>query len=194
MLKYDSYVDTVTAALRGLEVTDAGGLSVESETAMAEWCRVTAATKQNNGTIYLIGNGASATMASHMAADVSKNGEVRCLAFNDAALLTAVSNDIAYEDCFALPLRRFAGKGDVLITVSSSGNSPNILKAIETAAEMDLYVITVSGMRPDNRCRRMGTLNFYVPGNTYGVVESSHQLLLHYWLDRYMDGCKQTRF
>ena len=73
--------------------------------------------------MFFVGNGASAMMASHMAADASKNGGFRAMAFNDQALMTAVSNDICYEQSFAMPLKRFANPGDMLVTISSSGNS-----------------------------------------------------------------------
>ena len=85
--------------------------------------------------MFLIGNGGSAGIASHMAADACKNGGLRALAFNDAALLTATANDLAFDEVFSLPLERHARKGDLLVTVSSSGNSPNIVKGLECADE-----------------------------------------------------------
>ena len=108
-------------------------------------------------------------MASHMAADASKNGGFRALAFNDQALMTAVSNDICYEQSFAMPLKRFANCGDVLVTISSSGNSPNVIAAIEAARELKLQVVTLSGMKQNNQSRKIGDLNFYVPAETYGL-------------------------
>lgn len=126
-------------------------------------------------------------MASHMAADASKNGNFRSLAFNDPALLTAVSNDIAYEECFAVPLKRFANPSDGLVSISSSGNSKNVIRAIETARELKMQVITLSGMSPDNKSRKMGDINFYIPADTYGIVEVTHQALLHCWLDLFME-------
>ena len=99
---------------------------------------------------------------------------------------SGVSKDLSYEDCFAVPLSRFADAGDILVTISSSGNSPNIIRAIDKAHALALTVITVSGMQPDNRSRALGELNFYVPAKTYGLVEAAHQVLLHCWLDRFM--------
>ena len=133
--------------------------------------------QENENTMYLIGNGASATMASHMAADFSKNCECRSMAFNDIALMTAISNDISYEQCFATPLFRFAKKDDLLVTISSSGNSSNIINAIKTARELDLGVVTLSGLSSDNISRKLGDLNFYLPAQTYGLVESCHTSL-----------------
>ena len=189
-MSFKDYLMSVASALEKTEVTDRKGNELDIEEGISRWCNITGKLKQSNATMYFVGNGASAMMASHMAADASKNGEFRSLAFNDAALMTAVSNDIAFEECFAMPLKRFADSQDVLITISSSGNSPNVIRAIEAASELGLKVITISGMSPDNRSRKMGDINFYVPGDTYGIVESSHQILLHCWLDRFMEETK----
>ncbi|MBN1932354.1 MAG: SIS domain-containing protein [Desulfobacterales bacterium] len=188
MTAYKQYVKAVTEALKQIKVTDGKGKTLTPDEGLNSWCELTRTVKQNNATMFFTGNGASAMMAGHMAADAGKNGGFRSQAFNDAALMTAISNDISYEESFALPLCRFADPGDVLVTISSSGNSPNIIRAIEKASELGLTVITISGMRPDNRSRGMGNLNFYVPADTYGIVETSHQVLLHGWLDRFMEA------
>ena len=137
--------------------------------------------------MYFAGNGGSAMIASHMAADASKNGGLRGVAFNDAALLTAVSNDITFEDVFALPLARLGRRGDLLMTISSSGNSPNIVRALETARRIGMHLVTLSGKQPQNRSRALGDLNFYVPADRYGWVECAHQLIIHYWFDQYLN-------
>ena len=187
MPTYGEYVDAVSRALTHMEVTDSRGEPMSPDEGLGAWCNLTRTVKQDNATMFFTGNGASAMMAGHMAADASKNGGFRSQAFNDAALMTAISNDISYDESFALPLGRFADPGDVLVTISSSGNSPNIIRAIETASEMGLAVVTLSGMGPDNRSRGMGNLNFYIPADTYGVVEASHQVVLHGWLDRFIE-------
>ena len=135
----------------------------------------------------LIGNGASAAMASHFAADACKNGGLRAQTFGDASLLTATGNDLAFDQLFALPLQRLARAGDLLVTISTSGSSPNILKALECARTMDLRIVTLSGRRPENPSRTQGDLNFYVPNDRYGWVESAHYVVLHYWLDQYLN-------
>jgi D-sedoheptulose 7-phosphate isomerase len=112
------------------------------------------------------------------------------MSFSDSAILTALGNDIGYDEVFATPLRWYGKAGDQLVTISSSGNSPNILRAIETARELGLSVVTLSGLRPDNKSRKLGDLNFYVPAKTYGIAESIHQVLLHLCIDRFM-GIKE---
>ena len=187
MTDFNKYLNALRVALGKTEVTDQENISIDIETGFLRWLEITSEIQKDNQTLYFVGNGASAMMASHMAADASKNGNLRSLAFNDVALMTAVSNDIAYEECFAVPLKRFANPSDGLVTISSSGNSKNVIRAIETAKELKMKVITLSGMSPDNKSRKMGDLNFYIPADTYGIVEVNHQALLHCWLDRFME-------
>ena len=188
---YMSYLEDLHNALNHMIVTDREARELTQEHGLTEWCRMCHEAKLAERTMYFVGNGASATMASHMAADFSKNCECRAMAFNDIAMITAVSNDIHYDDCFAVPLARFASHGDILITLSSSGNSPNVIKAIDCARCIKMKVVTVSGMNPDNRSRNMGDLNFWISAVTYGLVEASHQALLHCWLDTFLDLYKE---
>ena len=184
---YGTYIQSVYDAMSEMVVSLRNKDRIDADEGVLRWCQLTAKLKAAGNTMYMVGNGASAMMASHMAADASKNGEFRCSAFNDPALLTAVSNDISYEQSFAMPLGRFARPKDVLVTISSSGNSPNIIAAIKAASDLDLTVVTLSGMGADNRSRQLGDLNFYIPAETYGLVEVSHQILLHCWLDQFME-------
>jgi len=140
--------------------------------------------RTRRGRLFLAGNGASASMASHFATDLAKNAGIRTQVFTDLSLLTALGNDIAYEAVFAEPLRWYAEAGDILVAISSSGNSPNIVQAVLAAKELGLTVVTLSGMRPDNRIRGLGELNLYLPAPTYGLAESCHAFLLHCWMDQ----------
>ena len=180
-------MSAASAGLHDLTVTTAGGRALAAAEGFARWVRLTHEGQTRGQHLYLAGNGASAMMASHFAADACKNGGLSAMAFNDAALLTATANDVAFEEVFALPLRRLARAGDLLITISSSGNSPNILRALETAKSMSIQIVTLTGMCADNRARGLGDLNFYVPARRYGWVECAHQLVLHYWLDQYLN-------
>jgi D-sedoheptulose 7-phosphate isomerase len=184
---WPGYLSAAAAGLRDLTVTAAGGRALATAEGFARWVRITHDGQTHGHHLYLAGNGASAMMASHFAADACKNGGLSAMAFNDAALLTATANDVAFEEVFALPLRRLARAGDLLITISSSGNSPNILRALETAKSMSIQIVTLTGMCADNRARAFGDLNFYVPARRYGWVECAHQLVLHYWLDQYLN-------
>lgn len=136
--------------------------------------------------LFLVGNGASASMASHFAIDMMKNIGICTETFNEPSLLTALSNDYCYEDVFAKPLGWKMKKGDMLVAISSSGNSPNIVRAVETAKRCCCRVVTLSAMGTDNAIRKLGDLNLYVPAPTYGLAESAHAVILHYWVDSLM--------
>ena len=133
--------------------------------------------------IIFIGNGASASIASHMATDYWKNGGMRAVTFNDVALLTCLSNDCGYENVFSKSIGMFADEGDVLFAISSSGQSSNILNGARTAREKGVHVVTFSGFNADNPLRCMGDFNFYVPDGTYGAVEILHLSICHCILD-----------
>ena len=187
MESWDAYVAAVSAGLTGLLITDQSGQDLGAAGGFARWVELTDDVQRRGQNIFLVGNGASAAMASHFAADACKNGGLRAQAFNDGPLLTCAANDLSFEDVFALPLSRFARAGDMLITISSSGGSPNIVKALECARGLQLKIVTVSGRRTDNPSRHCGDVNVYLPSDRYGWVESGHHVVLHYWLDQYLD-------
>jgi D-sedoheptulose 7-phosphate isomerase len=187
MESWTDYMSAMLQACAGLCVTGLDGQPISMADGFARWIELTRAIHDRSDSLYFIGNGASAAMASHMAADATKNGQLRAFTFNDPSLLTATGNDVSFENVFALPLSRLARPGDMLVTISSSGNSPNIVAALETARARGLTIITLSGKGSDNRCRSLGHLNFYIPAGRYGWVESSHQVVLHYWLDNYLN-------
>jgi D-sedoheptulose 7-phosphate isomerase len=187
METWRAYVEALDAGLDKLAATASGGAGLPVAEAFNRWIDMTQAVHASGGSVYLIGNGGSAMMAGHFAADACKNARLRALAFNDAALLTAAGNDLAFSEIFAVPLSQLARAGDLLITISSSGNSPNIIRALEVARAAGLKIVTLSGKAPDNRSRTMGDLNFYVPADRYGWVESAHHVVLHYWLDQYLN-------
>lgn len=187
---YDTFLDAQDRALRSLIVTDLSGEQIESNESLSIFCQWTREIHEQGRKQYLVGNGASAAFANHMALDWTKNGGVPTHAFANSALLTAMGNDLGFEEAFSAPLSWYAGSGDRLVTISSSGNSPNIIKTIEVARAKGMSVVTFSGLKPDNASRKLGDLNFYIPAKTYGIVECAHQVLLHVWLDMYM-GVKE---
>lgn len=187
MERWDDYIDRVAGALRAMAVTDRHGAELPQAEAFARWVAMTRAADERGRSLYFIGNGGSAGMASHMATDACKNGRLRALALNDPTWITAAANDLAYDQVFALGLERLAAAGDLLVAVSSSGNSPNIVKGLEVARVKGLDTVTLSAMRPDNRARSLGDLNFYVPVGRYGWAETAHQAILHHWFDQYLN-------
>lgn len=133
--------------------------------------------------VVLVGNGGSAAIASHQAIDLWKNGGIRATAFNDASLLTCVANDLGYENVFSKPVEMFCDRGDLVIAISSSGKSPNILNAVRAARDAGCGVITLSGFDADNPLCTLGDLNFHVASHRYGTVEVAHLLLVHAVVD-----------
>lgn len=149
-----------------------------------ELCRNAKRTKQR---FFFIGNGGSAAIASHMAADWLKNGGVAAMCFNDPALMSCIANDLGYEEVFTKPLSLHGQLDDVLFAISSSGQSRSITKAVELAGALGMKTITLSGFKPDNRLRGLGDINFYVDSTKYGEVEIAHHTICHGILDRVMD-------
>ena len=182
-MNWQTHLTHFRALLERLEVTDAAGRPIELDAAFEQLARCSRELRDRGNTIYCIGNGASASMASHFAADMAKNGRLHTEVFTDLALLSAVSNDMGFEHVYSEPLRRRARPGDLLLAISSSGASPNILRRVDVARNAGLTVVTLSAMKPDNPLRRTGGCNFYFPADEYGDAESLHAVLLHYWID-----------
>ena len=84
---------------------------------------------------------------------------------------------------YAKPLQWYASKGDMLVAISSSGNSANIVEACVKARLLDMNIVTLSAMGPDNRIRKLGDINFFINASTYGCAESGHAVILHHWMD-----------
>ncbi len=137
--------------------------------------------------VFFIGNGGSAAIASHMTADFMKNGGMRTCSLYDNAVTTCMGNDYGYEYVFSRPLKFLANPGDLLVAISSSGNSKNIIHAIRAAKEKHAFVITFTGFKPDNQVRQLGNISVYVPSERYGIVESIHNLILQQVVDTIME-------
>jgi D-sedoheptulose 7-phosphate isomerase len=141
-------------------------------------------TRTKTGVVHLIGNGGSASVVAHAQNDLVKACGLRAMVYQDVPLLTAFANDNGYSHGYSDALSIWLDERDVLIAVSSSGASPNILKAATVAKEIGAVVVTCSGFKADNPLRAVGHLNFYVPSSTYGQVELTHAALLHCLTDR----------
>mgnify|MGYP002513125141 CR=1 FL=1 len=137
--------------------------------------------------VFFIGNGGSAAIASHMTADFMKNGGMNTYSLYDNSVTTCMGNDYGYEYIFSRPMEFLVKERDLLVAISSSGNSKNILYAIEAAKKKHAKVITFTGFQPDNRARQMGDVNVYVPCEKYGIVESIHNLILQQIVDTIME-------
>ena len=142
----------------------------------------------NKNKIYFFGNGASAAFANHMALDFSKNGKILSRSLSDSAMLTALSNDYSYEKAMLEYLKiEGVSKEDLVITISSSGNSPNILNVLCHCKENNIKTLALSGLNIDNNSISLADYSIYVPMKTYGMVECIHQIFLHLILDEFME-------
>ena len=185
MEKYDNYSEFKNA-IEHIEASDNSGSVLKFNNGIDCAVKMLSEIQNKKNRIYLVGNGGSAAIASHTAIDLLKNGNIPATAFNDASLLTCISNDIGFEDVFAKPIEMLAREGDLVICISSSGRSANIIKAAKTARAKGCAVLTLSGFEPDNPLRTLGNINFFVPSFSYGFLEIIHQYILHCILDAKM--------
>jgi D-sedoheptulose 7-phosphate isomerase len=139
--------------------------------------------KNSGKKIIVVGNGGSAAMASHVAVDLTKAAGCRAITFNEADLLTCFANDYGYENWVERALNFYADKGDIVILISSSGTSKNIVNGANWAKENGLSVITLSGFSHENPLRKIGDINLWVDSKGYNIVEMAH----HIWLVAIVD-------
>jgi len=133
--------------------------------------------------IFFIGNGGSNSICSHMMEDFAKMGRFPTFSFSDSSLITCYANDYGYEKAMEEWLKIHFTEGDLLVAISSSGESKNILNAVSYANSLNKNVITLSGFKDGNTLSKAGSLNFHLPVSNYGIVECFHQVILHLMLD-----------
>ncbi len=143
--------------------------------------------------IFVFGNGGSAATANHFACDIVKGASYgrdkrfRIMALSEqVATMTAYSNDVGYESVFVEPLKNFARPGDIAMAISGSGNSENVIRAIEYANSIGCYTVGLSGMS-GGRLRPSVDLSVHVPANHMGRVEDAHFFVCHMVCYHFMD-------
>lgn len=149
--------------------------------------------RKEGNVVFFIGNGGSAGIAIHMTADFLKNAQMRTVSMHNPATLTCLGNDFGMEFIFSKQLELLARPGDLMVAISSSGNSPNILRGIEMAKRNGAWVITLTGFRENNKARQLGDYNIYVPSMEYGIVESVHNIILQQTVDILMEENKEEQ-
>jgi D-sedoheptulose 7-phosphate isomerase len=164
-------------------VTAASGAPLDMAEAVNQVMAQARAAHAAGNKIIFVGNGGSSAIASHMATDYSKNGDVRAMALNDSSMLTCLGNDLGYDRVFAKQIELYARADDLVIAISSSGRSANILNAVKAARAAGCAVVTLSGFTADNPLRHLGDINFYVASDRYGFVEIGHLTICHAILD-----------
>ena len=132
-----------------------------------------------NKKVIIFGNGGSAAIASHFSVDLTKNAKLRCLNFHDAALITCFANDYGFEHWIEKAIDFYGEEGDMLIVISSSGRSQNMLNAVNSARSANFSsVVTCSGFSEDNPLNKLGDVNLWVDSKAYNYVENTHQIWL----------------
>jgi D-sedoheptulose 7-phosphate isomerase len=178
-----SYLGELTRLFGTLEVRNAAGGIFSIEDGARAALDLIQSTKANRRKAMVIGNGGSAAISSHLQNDLCKSVGMHALVFTEQPLLTALANDDGYQTAYPSLVKLWAAPGDLLIVISSSGRSENILRSARSAREAGCRIITLSGFAADNPLRQMGDVNFYVPSPDYGPVEVVHAALAQYLAD-----------
>ena len=133
--------------------------------------------KQNKG-IFIIGNGGSASIASHVSVDFAKVARIRSSTFNNANLITCFANDYKYENWVTEAIKAYCDRKDLIILISSSGTSKNIVNAAKYCKKNKINLITLSGFNKNNPLSKLGSINFYINSTNYNFIEMSHHIIL----------------
>ncbi len=163
---YKKFFDTIKQQLENSELDQLNNISEKLKKI-----------KKGNKAI-IIGNGGSSALASHVSVDLTKNAKVRAINFNESDLLTCFSNDYGYEKVFEKALDFYADKGDVVIIISSSGKSKNLINAAKFAKKKKLFLITLTGFSKNNPLSKLGSINLWVNSKAYNIIETTHQIYL----------------
>jgi len=184
------YIEKLTYILNSLETNEI----VEIKDALE-------LTIENNSKIYILGNGGSAATSSHMANDLSvglklrdiRNFDVESLSDN-SSICTAIANDIGYENIFYAQIKNKIKKDDVLIAISCSGNSANIIKAVEYAKNIGTTVVGMTGFE-GGKLKELSNIKFHVQTSKgeYGLVEDAHMILDHILYSYYISLKPETK-
>lgn len=169
---YGEYFQRISDKLCSVDSASLDGMAVIFEEA-----------RGRGGKIVLVGNGGSASIASHVAVDLTKVAGIRAVTFGDNSLLTCLANDYGYEHWVAKAFEFYTEPGDVAVLISSSGKSPNIVNGAVAAKSRGLRVVTLTGFDADNPLRHLGDLNLWVDSRSYNIVEMTH----HIWLVAVVD-------
>jgi len=133
---------------------------------------------KENKQIFLIGNGGSASIASHVSVDFAKVAKVKSSTFNNSNLITCFANDYKYENWITEAIKAYCDNKDLIILISSSGKSKNIVNAAKFCQKKKMNLITLSGFNRNNPLSKLGSVNFYINSKNYNFIEMSHNIIL----------------
>ena len=151
-------------------------------------CDILSKTKSKNS-IHIFGNGGSSSIASHFSMDLTNNSQIKCHSYNDPALITCYANDFKYENWISRVIDKYGNKNDLLILISSSGESKNMINAVKAAKKKKFSkIVTFTGFNINNSLKKIGDINIWINSKMYNVIENSHQfylLLLLYMIKKF---------
>lgn len=180
---FNKYCQNLGDYIALLEVTGPDKIKI-SEAAGSERVQIfLEECREKDHKVFIIGNGGSAAIAAHIQNDLCNGAGIRSLSCQDIPTLTALSNDHGYAKAYERFIKQWAAAGDLVIAISSSGESENILRAVTSAVKIGCRIFTMSGFKANNRLRQLGDINFYVPTEHYGHVETIHAILGHFITD-----------
>ncbi len=133
---------------------------------------------KRKGRVVFFGNGGSAAIASHLSVDLNKNAKIQSISFNDPGIITCYANDFGYKNWISKTIELSLTNKDVVVLISSSGKSLNILNAAKYAKKKNIQTITLSGMSKKNNLKKMGLINFWVDSKSYNIIETAHQFYM----------------
>ena len=128
--------------------------------------------------VYIVGNGGSASIASHVSVDFAKVARVPSATFNNSNLITCFANDYGYENWVVEAIKAYTDNNDLIILISSSGTSKNIVNAAQYCKSNKINLITLSGFKKNNPLCKLGNINFHINSNKYNFIEMSHHIIL----------------
>jgi len=152
--------------------------------------KLTKQTSRKKKKIILVGNGGSAAMSSHVSVDLTKQCGIRAINFNEADLITCFGNDYGYENWIKEALNKYYDKGDLVILISSSGNSRNHIEAAQFCKKKKIKLVTFTGFNGKNKLSKFGILNFFLNSKNFNQIEMVH----HIWLLLLCDYITKEKF
>jgi D-sedoheptulose 7-phosphate isomerase len=184
-LTLQARVEQFTQVLVSTQVTNEQQKICDTETQIKQLQERLAQLKKDHKNLYIVGNGGSAGVAAHAVTDFFNVAKICATTLHESSLLTCMANDFGYENAIARMLGQLLNSGDIVIVISSSGNSLNMRNAASVATQTGAYVVTFTGFSSENPLRQLGHVNFWLGSNDYGFVEVGHQFILHNIADRF---------
>lgn len=182
-----SYLDELPRLISAMEIRNEAAEKLSLDEGGKAALNLIRETKKKKAKAVVVGNGGSAAIASHMQNDLCKAVKMRSLVFTEQSLLTALANDDGYHTAYETLMNLWADADDLLIAISSSGQSENILRCAQAARKAGCRIVTFSGFAADNPLRSLGDVNFYIPSDSYGHVELAHAALGQFLTDALKD-------